>query len=192
MTHRLQDFPKILLISSCSRTWWKTNNWCLMVTAGRMGVGLWPMLFVPPPSDPLRSLLPVLCVQPPAKSSASVTKYWRGFSPYRELSVSGNFIVPMAILPPTPLPFPLPWGQWLTDSGAQKPNFLTSRKDLLSGIVYTPKLLSRSHRGWDFTWSHTCSLPPFPWPPPISLPVSPRRLSLINPLCLNPWPRIHF
>lgn len=32
-----QDFQKILFISSCSRTWWKTSNWCLVVRAGVWG-----------------------------------------------------------------------------------------------------------------------------------------------------------
>lgn len=43
MKSQPQDFPKILFISSCSRMWWKTHNWCLVARAGHvdMGAGLW-------------------------------------------------------------------------------------------------------------------------------------------------------
>lgn len=58
-----QDFQKKLFISSCSRTWWKTHNCCLVVRASIWGVSLWLILLVHHP-DPLRSLASSVCPTP--------------------------------------------------------------------------------------------------------------------------------
>lgn len=187
MKSQPQDFPKILSISSCSRMWWKTPNWCLVLRAGHMGGNpVDPAIGVPS-----RSPQVIACQLwvPSSHLSAlqrlgSVTKYWGKFSPCREPSVFGNFIAPVAMHPPV-LPLGLrPVTGWSGSPKAQLP-CLKERHALRHNLCSrTP-----SDQAGAGTWHKILrsSLPA-----PIHLLVSPGSLSLMNLWYLNPWLRVHF
>lgn len=109
---RPQDFPKTLFVSSCSRMWWETHNWCLVVRAGHC------QCTTQVPSG----LSCQLCAPPPAKCSAANS--WHLWPSIRGWSAQIERHRCLGILqPPWPhalLPFPFAWGWWWAGLGVQK------------------------------------------------------------------------
>lgn len=157
-----QDSPKTLFVTSCSRMWWKTHNWCLVARAGHCQCST--------------QVSSGLCAPPPAKCSAANSWHlWpsiRGRSVQIESHRCWEFYSPCGHMPSN-------FSLWPEASDGlvwefKEPSFLVSKEDMPCGIIYSLELQADAV---------------FPF---IRLLVPPMSLSSINRLYLNPWLRVYF